>query len=561
MHRAFASIGARISLVTVIFGLGLLALTAKSVWDFRDTLVENRKAELASLVESAKNVVAYYESQASAGAISMEEAKSRARSAVAAMRYRNGEYFFISDMTTHVVMHPIKPELDGTDASSMSDPNGKRMFVAFTDTVRQGGRGHVDYMWPKPGAADPKPKLSYVEGFAPWGWIIGTGVYVDDIDASVRTMALFLSSIGCAILALALTFSIPLILSIVRPLRSMTSTMLRLSNGETSLDIQGAERRDEIGDMAKAMAVFKDNAIRMAQLRQQREDDAKEAEASRRAEMNSIADEFEVSVKRIVEKVASASSELTAASSDLTRIAEESTDQTSRVSHQAQEAAVNVSAVASAAEELSASIAEIAQQSTRSAEVAHEAEGRNTEMQATVRALAEAANRIGEVVTTIGAIAGQTNLLALNATIEAARAGEAGKGFAVVASEVKELSSQTRRATEEIAAQVKDIQDATAMTVGSIESMGATIVQVSSIAGAIASAVEEQRAVVAEISRTSLDVAAATDSVSTNVEAVRSGIESTSAAAEQSRASAEGLGREASRLDEAVTNFLVRVRG
>ena len=344
--------------------------------------------------------------------------------------------------------------------------------------------------------------------------------------------------------------------SIVGPLTSMTRAMGALAGGNLEIEIPGRGKADEIGDMAKAIQVFKDNMVDTERLRhEQTELEARQAE-SRKADMVRLADQFEQAVGEIVDTVSSASGELETSAGTLTATATRAQDLSTEVASASQEASANVQAVASATEELSSSVSEIARQVQESARIASEAVGQASRTNDRVGELSKAAARIGDVVELISTIAGQTNLLALNATIEAARAGEAGRGFAVVASEVKALAEQTAKATGEIAQQVSGIQAATEESVGSIREISSTIGRLSEISSAVAAAVEEQGAATQEISRNVQQAAHGTQRVSTNIGDVQRGAADTGSASSQVLSAARSLSADSSRLKQEVAKFL-----
>ncbi|MDN3274027.1 HAMP domain-containing methyl-accepting chemotaxis protein [Frankia sp. RB7] len=347
--------------------------------------------------------------------------------------------------------------------------------------------------------------------------------------------------------------------SIVGPLTSMTRAMGLLAGGDLAVEIPSRGKADEIGDMAKAIQVFKDNMIDTERMRhEQTETEARQAE-DRKQDMVRLANQFEQAVGEIVDTVSSASSELEASAGTLTTTATRAQDLSTEVASASQEASTNVQAVASATEELSSSVSEIARQVQESARIASEAVGQATKTNARVSELSKAAARIGDVVELISTIAGQTNLLALNATIEAARAGEAGRGFAVVASEVKALAEQTAKATGEIAQQVSGIQAATEESVGSIREISGTIERLSEISSTVAAAVEQQGAATQEISRNVQQAAHGTQRVSTNIGDVQRGASDTGSASSQVLSAARSLSADSNRLKQEVAKFLSSV--
>ena len=289
--------------------------------------------------------------------------------------------------------------------------------------------------------------------------------------------------------------------SIVPPIRKMTGAMNELAAGDTTVAVPGTARKDELGEMAGAVQVFKDNMIEADRLRAEQAESEKRAAAQRKADMHKLADEFQAAVGGIVETVSSASTELEAAAGTLTKTAEVTQQLSGAVAAASEQASANVQSVASATEEMTSSVNEISRQVQESSRIAGEAVKQAQQTDARINELSKAAGRIGDVVKLITAIAEQTNLLALNATIEAARAGEAGRGFAVVASEVKPLASQTAKATDEIGTQIAGMQTATQDSVAAIKEIGGTIGRISEIAATIAAAVEEQGAATQEIAR------------------------------------------------------------
>jgi methyl-accepting chemotaxis protein len=554
------TVGRKIYALIGLSFMGLLGIAFLDSRELASSLKQQKQIELKHLAELALGMVKEEHAASQKGDIAVADAQKRAMTRVAALRYGNNDYFWINDMQPRMVMHPMKPELNGSDLSANKDPNGKALFVDFVNVVRKDGAGFVPYEWPKPGFERPQPKLSYVVGFAPWNWVIGTGVYIDDLDA--QTWASTQRSLIAAglVLLLALGVSMYVARGITRPLQRMTGAMKDLAGGKLDVEVPGIGRRDEVGEMADAVEVFKNNASARRELEAEQKETEGRAVARRKADMDRLANEFEGAVGQIVETVSSASSELEASAGTLTSTAERAQELTTVVAAASEEASTNVQSVAAATEEMASSVNEISRQVQESARMAGEAvdQARNTNDR--VGELSKAAARIGDVVELINSIAGQTNLLALNATIEAARAGEAGRGFAVVASEVKALAEQTAKATGEIGLQITGIQAATEESVNAIKEISRTIEKLSEISSAIAAAVEEQGAATQEISRNVQQAAHGTQQVSSNITDVQRGASETGSASSQVLSAAQSLSGESNRLKLEVGKFLNSVR-
>lgn len=423
---------------------------------------------------------------------------------------------------------------------------------------------------------------------------------VDDIEAmtdmrganakigldSLSTSNLIITLLSLFFGALAAWFIARLVSA---PILAITKSMRQLADGDRNLPIPGLHRRDEIGEMASAVQVFKENAIEMERLeaeqdsqrqkreeeerlahereleaereRQRREQEARQqASEEKRAAMNNLADNFDESVKGVVEMVATAATQIEASAQSASRAAQSSSERSVSVASAAEQASVNVQTVASATEELTKSLNQVAGRVAESSQIAGKAVKRAERTDEIVHGLSGAAERIGEIVQLIQSIAEQTNLLALNATIEAARAGDAGKGFAVVASEVKSLANQTARATEDISTQIGSIQSVSQEAVDAIGDIRTIITDMNSISNAVFEAMEQQSAATEEISASTYQAASGTQDVARNIGEVRVATEETGTAADQSLAAAAALTEQAELLRREVDNFLGRVR-
>jgi methyl-accepting chemotaxis protein len=349
-------------------------------------------------------------------------------------------------------------------------------------------------------------------------------------------------------------------LAIGKPVRRIGEVLMELANGNKTVQIPYADRRDEVGDTARAAKAFKDNIVRVERLEGEQKEAEKRAAVERKSAMHRLADEFEGAVGSIVGTVSSASAKLEGAANTLTKTADTTQQLSGLVATASDEASSNVQAVAFAAEELSASVSEVGRHVQESSRIARDAVVQAARTDLRINELFQASQRIGDVVKVITAIAEQTNLLALNATIEAARAGGAGKGFAVVAQEVKALAAQTAKATNDIGTQISGMQMATRDSVAAIKEIGGTIDRVSEIATAMAAAVEEQGGAIQEIARNVQEAAAGTSQVATNIVDVNRGATATGQASAEVFASAKSLATDSNRLQIEVRKFVESVR-
>ncbi len=367
--------------------------------------------------------------------------------------------------------------------------------------------------------------------------------------------------IGCVVAGLVVGVGLAIAIGaqIANPVVDMTRSMRALADGNKGIDIPGVGRGDELGDMAEAVQVFKENMIKADALaaEQQKEQEAR----NRRAKaLEALTTGFDGQISNILGAVTSAATELESTATSMSSTAEETSKQATAVAAASEQASANVDTVASATEELAGSITEIGRQVSASTEIAGNAVSEAQRTHDTVQGLVAAATKIGEVIGLINDIAEQTNLLALNATIEAARAGDAGKGFAVVASEVKNLANQTAKATQDISDQIGGVQGATQQAADAIESIGKTIREINEIATTIAAAVEEQQAATGEIARNVEQAAAGTAEVSSNIANVTQAAGETGSASSQVLNASQDLAMQADGLRGVVETFLTDVR-
>lgn len=376
---------------------------------------------------------------------------------------------------------------------------------------------------------------------------------------ALQALVVLTSTTGL-VLAGSLLLVLMIARSITRPLDSLGGAMKRLATGELDTAVPGTDRSDEIGEMANAVGIFKSHAIERRRLEAEQRESELRATKVRRNEMLKLAGEFETAVGQIVESVSSAAGELETAAGSLTKTAEMTRHLSTTVAAASEQASVNVQSVASATNEMSSSVNEISRQVVESSRIADEAVQQAQKTDARITELSRAAQRIGDVVDLISAIAGQTNLLALNATIEAARAGDAGKGFAIVAEEVKALAAQTAKATEEIGSQISGMQAATEESVSAIKEISGTISRIATISSTIAAAVEEQGTATHMIARNIDEAAKGTSEVASNITEVDRGAAETGSASSQVLSSAQTLSQQSGRLKLQVGSFLTTIR-
>ncbi len=551
LARKMALLVAAITILNVAWG-------GWTLYGDHQTLFADKQREVTAIVDAAYSIAAGFEQQAQAGKLSTEQAQAAALAAIRLLRYENGDYVWINDLEHRVVMHPIKPELDGQGVSGLKDPAGTFVFREFVKVAKAKGAGYVDYLWPKPGFEKPVEKTSYVRLLKSWNWVIGSGLYLDDLQAEFQGIALRTALSLAGVTAAMLAFGWLFVRNVVGPLTDSVRTVQRLADEDLTVEEGDHDRRDEIGDLSRAIAAFKAKLLERRALTRREETEREEKERRREAVERLIQD-FSVTMASTMNQLADASSEMSATADTVNRSASTTTEQAVAVSAAAEQASVNVQTVSAAAQELAASIAEVTRQVGQANAVTSEAQHQASDTADTVGRLQTATAQINAVVELISTIAAQTNLLALNATIEAARAGDAGKGFAVVAGEVKELANQTARATEDIGRQIAEMQQVSDEATGAIAGIVETIERIGSISTSVAAAMDQQNAATQEIVRSVEEVAGGTSIVAESIESVREAAVDSRGAATSVSETAGQLNQQTTTLREEVTAFLQEI--
>lgn len=497
---------ARLWLILTVAALMLLAFGALTLRASYEHLYQGKAEKTQHVVETALGVFTHFQALEAGGTLSREAAQQGALAVLKALRYGRNDYLWVNDLQPRMVMHPMNPKLDGQDLSTYKDPDGKALFNEMVVVAKNGG-GVVAYRWPKPGASEPVPKVSYVKQFEPWGWVLGTGVYLDDLQAEFRAQVWQTAGVGAVIVVLMGVLIFLIQRSITRPLTSTVKAMASIASGEADLTYRlDTSGRDELSELGRHFNRFSEH---LGELIRQLLTAAHSLDRHS-GELGAIAAQSQRhsdTQTQQMDMLATAINEVTHAIQDVARHAEQASGEVQSAERRADQGLVSIQTSLHQTEGLSDTILQAAE---------------------VIESLAQESTQIGTVLDVIRSIADQTNLLALNAAIEAARAGEQGRGFAVVADEVRLLAQRTQKSTQEIHAMIERLQANSGAAVrviqesrqasqhtieqagqasDSLEQINQTLRNLAAVNASIASATLQQSHVVEEINQSVVQVA------------------------------------------------------
>ncbi len=552
------TVSRRIWLLVVSAMVMCVAVTLFDLRTLHQAITIERQGQVRALVDGQLSVLTALQADVEAGRPTPPDTQERAARMIRTSFYGKRDGFFAFNYEGVSVANGARPDFEGQNKLDLRDPNGKPFIADLLNAAKRGG-DFVIYQFPRTPNTPPIEKLSYAGHFAPWRWMVATGVYTDDIEAEFRDTAMVRLGWLIGVLAVLGGIAVWLARGLTRPLGAFRLTLGQLAQGTLAGDIPHAARKDEIGEMARALVDLRDRLTVAEGVRAEQER-AVEQRLRSRAAVDDATRAFVAELQAVLVSVTADAAGIGTKATNLLRIAGTTADTSGRVATVTEGGSANIQTAAAAVEELHSSISTISHQLVTVADASAKAVEEAQSTSATMQGLAGAAQRIDAVVTLINSIASQTNLLALNATIEAARAGEAGKGFAVVASEVKNLASQTAKATEDIQSQVAAIQTESHNAVGAIAKIGETITSINRLATEVAGAVHQQDSAASEIARSVNDAARGATEVSNAIAGVASAMATTGTTAGDVLSSADTLKTQADAINALVGGFVQRLQ-
>lgn len=538
------SIASRLWLILAISVFMYVVLGGFAMKQNHSDLVFAKEIKTQHLVESTMGILEYFHSQEQSGQLSKQQAQEQAMNAVKKLRYGRDDYFWINDLQPVMLMHAMNPALDGKDLSGYKDPDGKEIFNEFVKIAKsQESAGFFNYRWPMPGATNPVDKVSYVQQFKPWGWVIGTGVYLDDIQAEFRTTAIRNTLVRAGIIIFMVFLVVGIIRSITTPLRNVVDSLKNISSGDGDLTQElVCNSNDEIGELSN--------------------------------NFNEFVSKLRTMIRHLLESantLQQSAGELGKAAHATLSVSQRQLQETEQIATSMNEVTYAVQEVARNAEQAAAEVNSATQQADTGQQSIHNnlqqndlLSGTITHAVSVISSLADESTKIGSVLEVINTIAEQTNLLALNAAIEAARAGEQGRGFAVVADEVRLLAQRTQQSTEEVQVMIDSLQKNSQAAVGVIEQSSHAselAVEQANLASTnlerIAEALAKLNDLNASIASSSLQQSHVAEEINENINRVAGLAQESTASAEQSSRSSENLERLAGELNTLLSQFRV----
>ncbi len=524
--------------VGMFFVFGALALKQSY-----EVMHSAKATKTQHIVESTLGTVEYFHELEKSGQLTTQQAQEQAKSALSKLRYGRNDYVWINDLNPTMIMHPMSPALDGKDLSGYKDPDGIEIFNEFVRTAKQQGSGFVSYRWPMPGASAPVDKISYVQLFKPWNWVVGSGVYLDDIQSEFRSVAISASIMSFVIILFIAVLIINIMRSIVKPIENVVEAMQNIASGDGDLTQElSVHGKDEVTQLSLHYNTF---ALKLRTMISHLLNSAATLKQSAEALGNQASQALHISEDQSqqTEQIATAINEVTYAVQDVAKHAEQAATEVSQATEQANSGQINIDNSLKQTDKLSATIEQAVN---------------------VMQKLAEESSQVGRVLDVIRSIAEQTNLLALNAAIEAARAGEQGRGFAVVADEVRLLAQRTQQSTDEVQKMLESLQQNSQAAVQVINESSttaqATVEQAQQAQASltiISNALHMINGLNASIASATLQQSHVAEEINQNVTQVAGLSQSSNEAAHQLSASSEQLNQLALELNRQLAQFKV----